>query len=319
MYPEIEPYETGYLNVGDGHELYYELSGNKDGAPVIYLHGGPGSGCVPAMRQFFNPQKYKIILLDQRGAGKSKPYACLENNSPKHLVADLEKLREHLDIDQWYVTGGSWGSALSMLYAIEHSEHVRGLALSGIFFADMDGVRWLTEEGYASEIMPDWFFPYRDFIPEEKRKDGLFRAYYDIIQNGTDEEILEAAKRAIAWDTSILHFELPVDRIRHVEDHPEEYLDLFKCWMHFSNNFYNADNKRRILEGVKKLGHIPCHIMHGRFDLITPVKGAFELHDAFPNSQLYVLPNTGHTMLEPLLSSKLVEVMDVMEELRPEF
>ena len=310
MYPELDPYHTDCLDVGDGHSLYFEECGNPDGVPVVYLHGGPGGGIHPDMRRFFNPDYFRIILFDQRGCGKSEPYGALENNDIEHLVEDIEKLRCHLDIDQWFVVGGSWGSTLALFYVVDYPERVMGMALSGICFGDRNGVDWLAEEGGASEIMPEWFAPYRDFIPPAKRKNGLVKAYYDIIQNGTDESVLEATKRAIMWDTAILRFELPVERIKHVEDHPEEYVALFKLWIHFSNNFYGPENKEKILNGVKGLGQIPCYIIHGRFDLICPVKSAFELHEAFPNSYLYVLEKTGHTMREPNISEKLVEVTD---------
>ena len=310
MYPEIEPYESGHIAVGDGHSLYYELCGNPDGKPVVYVHGGPGGGVMPELRRYFDPDKYKIILFDQRGAGKSTPFGSIDNNTIEHLVADMEFLRQKLDIAQWMLVGGSWGSTLSLFYLVEYPQYVSEVALSGIFFGDTDGMHWLTEEGYVSEIMPEWFAPYRDHIPEDKRKDGLHKAYYDIILNGTDEEILEAAKQAVLWDTAILTFDLPVDRIKHVQEHPEEYLGLFKLWMHFSNNFYGPHNKKKILDGVQNLGHIPCYIIHGRFDLICPVRNAFDLHAAYPGSTLYVLEKTGHTMREPNIWAKLIEVTD---------
>ncbi len=314
MYPAIEPYETGHLDVGEGHSLYYELCGNPDGAPAVFLHGGPGGGLHEDMRRFFNPAHYRIILFEQRSTGRSTPYASIENNDIDRLVGDMETIRAHFGVEKWLIVGGSWGSALGLLYSVKHKERVSALILGGIFFADMEGVYWLTEEGGASEIMPEWFAPYRDFIPPEKRKDGLHRAYYEIILNGSEEEVIEAVRHAVVWDTAILTFELPVERIRHVEEHPEEYVALLKLWMHFSNNYYNAGNKRAILDGVRDMEDIPCHIIHGRFDLICPVKNAFELHQAYPGSHLHVLDKTGHTMREPNITAKLVEITDLLAE-----
>lgn len=311
MYPFIEPYETNHLDVGDGHKLFYELSGNPEGRPIVYLHGGPGSGSNPDMRRFFNPDHYKIIVFDQRGAGQSTPFARLQDNNMRNVIDDLERLRKHLGVKKWSMTGNSWGTALALLYSLDYAEYIESMILSGISFADMDGVKWLTEEGGASEIMPEWFFPYQNFIPEKDRKNGLYHAYYDIIANrSNEEEILEATKRFTMWDMALLKFDVPYDLIREVEEHPENYVALTRIFFHFVENDYSNDNKARIIEGVKKLDHIKCHIIHGRYDLICPVRNAFELHYAFPASQLHVLHATGHTTREPEIARKIVEITD---------
>ncbi len=312
MYPSIKPYETGFLDVGDGHALYYELSGNPDGAPAVYLHGGPGAGSHTDMRRFFDPVHYRVILFDQRGSGQSKPFASLENNSIEHLVADIEKLRNHLGIQKWLVAGGSWGSALALFYAQEYSESITALVLSGIFYGDQ-GVDWLTEEGGAAAIMPEWFASYRDLIPLEKRQSGLAEAYCEIMCGGSEEEIIEAVKCFTVWDTALLYFKVNHDLIREVEEDPEKFIPLCKIFFHFVHHYYKGTaNRTKILEGVRGLGHIPCHIIHGRYDLICPVKNAFELHDAFPNSEIHVLADTGHTAREPNIAEKIVELTDRM-------
>ncbi len=310
MYPPISPYKTEMLPVGDGHELYVEQSGNPGGQPVVFLHGGPGGGSHPDMRRFFDPDYYRIIIFDQRACGKSAPFAETKNNSPDILVEDLERLRNHLSIERWIITGGSWGSTLALLYAIKYSQTVKALILSGIFFADKTGVSWLTEEGGASEIMPDWFAPYRDLIPLDKRKGGLAEAYYEIMESGSEEEVLEAVKRFTIWDTAILNFDINHERIEEIEREPEKSIPLCKNFFHFVHHYYRDENKARILEGVKALSHIPCEIIHGRYDLICPVRNAFELHEAFPGSCLHVLDKTGHTMREPNIAARLVEITD---------
>lgn len=171
-YPESEPYDTGYLDVGDGHEIYYEQSGNPDGIPVIQHHGGPGGGFSPVFRTLYNPDHYRLVVYDQRGAGRSKPFASVQANTIPHLVGDIERLRAHLDIHRCLMVGGSWGSALSLLYAIEHSQHVQALIVSGISLAEPFGANWFVEAGGASRLMPDWFDPYLQFIPPEDKSEA---------------------------------------------------------------------------------------------------------------------------------------------------
>lgn len=304
--PEL--FDTGFLDVGDGHRLYYEQSGNPAGEPALYLHGGPGGGSHPAMRGFFNQEHYRVILFDQRGAGRSTPQGSTEHNTPSDLIADIEKIRLHLGIEKWLVAGGSWGSALSLFYALAHPQRVTALVLSGIFFADQKGARWLAEEGGASEIMPEWFAPYRDFIPPEQRAGGLGAAYHRIMEGGDPAMIREAARRFALWDTAILHFDLPLERLKEVEDAPEEFIPLSKIYFHYMVHYFRDENKARILAGVRSLAHVPCDIIHGRYDLICPVRGAFELHQAFPGSRLHILDKTGHTAREPAIAAKILEV-----------
>lgn len=319
MYPYIYPYESGHMDTGEGHELYYELCGNPEGKPVVYVHGGPGAGSQPDMRRLFNPDIYKIIIFDQRGAGKSKPFASLENNTMQHLIDDLERLRNFLEIDKWLVTGWSFGTALSLLYTLQHKDKVAGLVLLGLSFADPEGVAWLTEEGGASELMPEWFAPYRDFIPEDKRVHGLAKAYYEIYRSGTDKEKLEATRRFTLWDMSLLYFDVPFDRIRDVEVNPESFMALARIFFHFVEHEYKPENKDRILKGVESLGDIPCHIIHGRHDLICPVARSYELYKAYPGSELHVFHGTGHTSREPVLARAVADITDGMAGHRRSF
>ena len=308
MYPSIEPYETGFLDVGEGHRLYYEVSGNPDGRTAVFLHGGPGGGSHAEMRRLFHPEDYRIILFDQRGAGKSTPAACTAHNSIEALVEDMERLRGHLRVDQWLVAGGSWGSTLALFYSLRYPESVRALVLTGIFLAGAQEARWLAEEGGASEMMPEWFAPYRDFIPPAHRKNGLAAAYDTILRTGTEEEILEAVRLFTVWDTALLYFDVPQDRIEEVNSNPRLFVPLVKIYFHFMIHYFRDQNRTDILEGVKKLGHIPCFIVQGRHDLICPARQAYDLHKAFPNSELHMLHGTGHTTREPDISRKVVEI-----------
>jgi proline iminopeptidase len=311
MYAPIDPYETGLIDVDGGHTLYWETSGNPQGIPAVFLHGGPGGGIHPDMRRFFDPARYRIILFDQRGCGKSTPFASLENNDIDHLVDDVETIRKSLGVKKWLVSGSSWGSTLSLLYAIKYPETVAGLVVSGIFFADKKGANWLAEEGGASEMFdPKWFSQYRDFIPPDKRKQGLIAAYDQIMKTGSESEIIEAAKCFTLWDTAIIAYDLPVERLRVVENDPKQFVPLCRSFFHFANTLYTDDNKTKILDGVKKLPSIPFHIIHGQWDLICPVKNAFNLHSSYPSSVLHILPNTGHTIREPHASKKMVEITE---------
>lgn len=313
MYPEIEPYSTGFLNVGDGHTLYYEECGNPEGTPLVFLHGGPGGGINPTLRRFFNPEKCRIILFDQRGAGKSTPYASIEHNSIERLISDIEQLRQTLCINKWIVYGISWGSALAQLYTVAHPERVTTLILCGTSFADKTGVSWLTEENGASELMPEWFEPYRNFIPETSRaQKTLLQAYTEIVLNPNEDEQTkkEAVKRFMVWDTALLSFEPPYELIKEIENKPEDWIALCTLFLYFATHHYRDENKEIIFNAAQNLGHIPCHIIHGRYDLICPVKKAFDLHKNWKNSTLYIVEKAGHRMVDEPTATKIIEVTD---------
>ncbi|MCB9989242.1 MAG: prolyl aminopeptidase [Rhodospirillales bacterium] len=314
MYPSIDPYKTEMLPVGDGHVLYVEQCGNPAGIPAVFIHGGPGGGSHPDMRRFFDPERYRIVVYDQRACGQSTPFGTVENVTPDILVDDLDRIRAHLGGDQWVIAASSWGSALSLKYAIKYPERVRGMTISGVFFMDRRGVEWFTEEGGASNIRPEWFGAYRDLIPPDKRKGGLTEAYCDLMETGADEEIREAARRFDAWDTSILYFEPNLERISEVEAGLEKSIPLTKNFFYFVRHYYRDENRAQILDGVKNLGHIPCFIVHGRYDLICPVKNAFDLHEVYPGSTLFVMDKTGHTARDPNIANKMAEITDKLAE-----
>jgi proline iminopeptidase len=289
------------LDVGGGHRLYYEVSGNPNGIPAVFLHGGPGGGLNPLMRDYFNPQKYKVILFDQRGCGKSTPSCGLENNNIEELVEDVENLRLHLGIDKWVVLGASWGSALAMLYAGKYPDGISALILSGIFFADSRGRDYLTEEGGASRFQPALFANYRDFIRPEKRKQSLAQAYYDIMIDGTEDERMEAVRRFILYDVLLLKEIVPESEIADIRNYPDKSYPLCRIYFHFAVNFYDDANRFKILKYARSLSEsgLPCAIFHGEKDYVCPVSDAKELHEAYPGSELHILPNLWHSMRNP--------------------
>ncbi len=313
LYPEIEPFKTEYLKVSPLHEVYVEQSGNPDGIPVVFLHGGPGGGTDPKHRRFFDPKHYRIVLFDQRGCGKSKPRSELQENDTWSLVEDMELIRKHLGFRYWIVFGGSWGSTLALAYASKHAAKVKGLILRGIFLCRKEEIRWFYQEG-ASWVFPDLWEDYVNAIPEAER--GDFVAAYHKRLTGSDEaERLKAAQAWSKWEgaTSKLHFDPGM--VQSFDD-PAHALEFARIENHYftHNAFFEFDNY--LIESVEKFRHVPAVIVQGRYDMVCPVKSAFDLHRAWPESQLHVVPDAGHSAWEPGIQSKLVEATDAFRELK---
>lgn len=303
-YPPIDAYETGFLNVGDAgngqtHEIYWEISGNPDGAPIVFLHGGPGSGSSPNKRQYFNPDVYKIIQFDQRGAGQSKPHACLFNNTTDHLVADMDTLRAHLNIDAWHVTGGSWGSTLALKYADAFPERVKSLIIYGIFLCRPTELKQLyCDGGVASHIYPDVFYPYLDLLPIADR-DNPMEGYYKLFTSD-DIDLRNRALDAFSrLELTLCSLESDQDVITELMADKDFVLSHSLMENHYMRNhgFMDGDDLLKTLP--PKIRDIPVHIVQGRYDLVCPFKTAWELHCAIPHSQLHVSPVAGHTQREP--------------------
>lgn len=312
MYPEIEAYNTGMLAVSDIHTLYYEECGNPQGQPIIFLHGGPGAGCSAKHRQFFDPRFYRIILLDQRGSGRSTPLAELRQNTTWDLVEDIEKLRRHLNIDRWVVFGGSWGSTLALAYAITHPQPVIGLILRGIFLVRHSEVQWFYQKG-AGDIFPDLWEQYIAPIPEEERRDFV-SAFYSRMTGPNLAERLEAARAWCAWEgaTATLH---PKEKTLHQED-PDELILAFgriECHYMFNLAFMESDNF--LLERACEIDHIPTRIVQGRYDMICPVTTAWALSKSMPHADLRITPTSGHSAFEPENISELVQATDDFKSL----
>ncbi len=308
LYPKKKPFDTGYLSVGDGHTIYYEQAGNPEGQTVVYLHGGPGAGCSFNESRYFNSDYYHIIMFDQRGAGKSRPYASVENNTIAILIDDLEKLRQHLDIKNWYVVGGSWGSTFALLYSREHTERVGRLLVRGVFFGDNKGVANIVEDGGANLLRSDYFAQYRNLIPVEDRENGLLQPYYNLLVNGSDQERVEAAKHFHLWDTSIATYKINESWLSGIVAEPEKSLSISRLFFHFAKHEFKPENRNTILTPNDKLKQIPLDIVHGENDLICPVENARVLKRAYPDSKLHVVLYTGHAMAETGIENKFLEI-----------
>jgi proline iminopeptidase len=303
LYPEIAPYNKGRLKVSDIHEIYFEECGNPDGAPVLMVHGGPGGGSNPTMRRFHDPAHYRIILLDQRGCGRSTPHAELEQNTTWDLVADMERLREHLGLEKWQLLGGSWGSTLSLAYAQTHPERVSQLILRGIFTLRRRELEWFYQEG-CSWIHPDAFEAYLAPIPEQERGD-MMSAYYKRLTGDNRDVQLEAARAWSVWEgttLSLLHNE---ERVKHFSQ--GDYALAFariECHYFVHKGFFETDGQ--LIANAHLLKGIPGVIVHGRYDVVTPLKSAWELARAWPEADLKIVPDSGHAMTEPGIVHELV-------------
>ncbi len=302
LYPEIKPYATHQLEVGGGHTLYVEESGDPEGLPVLFVHGGPGAGCDPKNRCFFDPEAYRIILFDQRGAGRSTPHAGLDDNTSHALVADMEAIRDHLGVDRWLLFGGSWGSTLSLLYAQQHAERVIGLILRGIFLARARDIQWLYQEG-ASRLFPDYWEDYLRPIPAAEHGD-LVTAYYSRLTGDNELARMAAAKAWSGWEAHCATLRPNLEVYEHLVD-PHVALALARIEAHFFvNDCFIRENQ--IIEDAGILSGIPGVIVHGRYDAVCPLDNAFALHQAWPESELHIIRDAGHVASEPGITDALV-------------
>ena len=309
LYDPIEPYDQGHLKVSEVHQLYYEQCGNPKGKPVVFLHGGPGAGLVEDYRRFFDPKAYRIVLFDQRGSGKSLPHASLEDNTTWHLVADIERLREHCGIEKWLVFGGSWGSTLALAYAETHPDRVTGLVLRGIFLSRPKETSWFYEAGQgASAIFPDGWEKYVSIIPEAERVD-LIGAYFRRLTSDDPAVRLEAAQAWSLWESSALKL-LPDQKLIDEFSEPMTAIAVSRIECHYFMNdcFFETDNY--LLENINRIRKIPGVIVHGRYDIICAFESAWDLHRAWPEAELKVIPDAGHSVFEPGITDALITATD---------
>ncbi|CAI5716129.1 unnamed protein product [Peronospora destructor] len=313
LYPCIQPFNTGTLQVSRVHELYYEECGNPYGKPVIMVHGGPGAGCSDDMRRYHDPRIYRIILLDQRGSGRSKPHASLEDNTTWHLVEDMEKLRRHLDIDTWQVFGGSWGSTLSISYAIKHPTQVTELVLRGIFHLRKQEIDFYYQHG-ANFIYPDRWEAYRNAIPEEERGNYLM-AYHRRLSSDNPKVRISAALAWTTWEKTTSNLIPPTDAADKSMDE-EKFAEAFaRIENHFFVNkgFFSSDEF--LNENIDKIRHIPTVIVQGRYDVVCPMKTAWDFHNAFPEADFRVVQTAGHSAMEPGIAKELVDATNKFKNL----
>jgi proline iminopeptidase len=301
LFPPVEPYASGMLDLGEPHRMYYEQSGNPRGVPVVFLHGGPGAGASAVHRQFFDPAFYRIVVLDQRGAGRSTPLGCLENNTTPHLIADLERLRAHLGIDRWMVFGGSWGSTLALAYAEHHPERVRALVLRGIFLCRRSEIQWFLYG--LKTIFPEAWRTFAGYIPESERGD-LLSAYHERLVDPDPAVHMPAARSWSVYEGSCstllpnpaLVADFATDRVA---------LGLARIEAHyFRHDIFLPENF--LIERADRLKKIPGAIVQGRYDIVCPTVSADDLHHAWPEAEYLVVPDAGHSAFEPGIRSRLV-------------
>jgi len=307
LYPELEPHDSGWLAVSPLHRIYYEICGNPDGKPAVFLHGGPGGGSSPKYRRYHDPQAYRIVVFDQRGCGKSEPHASLEDNTTWHLVADMEALRAHLGIERWQVFGGSWGSTLALAYAQSHPQRVTELVLRGIFTLRRDEVQWFYQRG-ASWIFPDAWEHYLAPIPEVERGD-LVGAYYRRL-TGDDAAVRAGAARAWSvWEGSTSYLIPDAENIARTSgDEFAAALARIECHYFVHGGFF--EHEGQLLHNVDPMRHIPGVIVQGRYDVVCPMGTAWELHRAWPEADFKVVGDAGHSAGEAGIVHELVSATD---------
>ena len=305
-YPPIEPFKTGVLDTGEGHQIYWELCGNPQGRPAVFLHGGPGSGCSPDHRRLFDPQRYCVLLFDQRGCGRSTPHASLENNTTWHLVADIERLRTLLGVERWLVFGGSWGSTLALAYAQKHTAQVSALILRGIFTLRREELLWFYQEG-ASWLFPDLWEGFLAPIPEAERSD-LIGAYRKRLTGADPVAQLTCARAWSVWEGQTIRL-LP--DVSNAEKHAEDAFSL--AFARIENHYFVHKgwmDEGQLIRDAAKLAEVPGVIVQGRYDVCTPVRTAWDLHRAWPQADFQLVPDAGHAYNEPGILSRLIEATD---------
>ncbi|MBB6173149.1 proline iminopeptidase [Nocardiopsis mwathae] len=311
LYPPIDPYDTGMLDVGDGNRIHWELCGNPTGKPAVFLHGGPGGGCGPVHRRLFDPEKYRILLFDQRNCGRSTPHASgmdvdLKSNTTQAMVRDMERLRRMVGVEKWQVFGGSWGSALALAYAEEHPHRVSELILRGIFTLRNDELRWFYQEG-ASHLFPEQWEAYLEPIPEDER-DDLIGAYARRLNSPDPGVRLEAARAWSMWEGATVTL-VPDEEIRAQHADPEYALAFARIENHYfvHGGFFTPG---QLIANAKRLRDIPGVIVQGRYDVCTPARTAYDLHRAWPEARFTIVDDAGHAFSEPGILHHLIEATD---------
>ena len=305
LYPPLEPFSQQMLDVGDGHKIYVEECGNPLGLPVVVLHGGPGGGCSPAMRRYFDPDVFRIVLFDQRGCGRSRPHASVTDNTTWHLVADIEAIRTRLDIEKWVVFGGSWGATLALIYAETHSDHVMNLVLRGVFLMTQAELDWFYGGG-AGQFWPELWAKFTNTVPEKERGNPIAAFHRGLFSGDTSLET-RYGQAWSAWENALAS----ISSNGRSGPGPAQYARAFaRIENHYFSNAGFLEQDGQILRDIDKIAHIPGTIVQGRFDMICPPKSAQMLHDAWPESELRMVPRAGHALSEPGISAELIRATD---------
>ena len=305
LYPPIEPFDQRMMDMGDGHQIYVEQSGNPNGTPVVVFHGGPGGGCSPTMRRYFDPEVYRVVLFDQRGCGRSKPHASIEYNTTWHLIADIERIRAALGIDQWVVFGGSWGATLALLYAQTHPDRPTALVLRGVFAMTRAELDWFYGGG-AAQFFPETWAKFADRIPEAERGD-MIAAYHKRLFGGDRTTEVSYARSWAAWENALAS----VYSDGSTATPPAEYAHAFsRLENHYFINAGFLEKDGQIFENMDKIAHIPGYIVQGRYDMICPPHTAQKIADLWPGAHLSIIRDAGHALSEPGISAELVRTMD---------
>jgi proline iminopeptidase len=307
LYPSIEPFQQGMLKASSLHEIYYEQCGNPDGFPVVVLHGGPGSGCTPIQRRFFDPEVFRVILFDQRGCKRSLPQGCIEDNTTAHLVSDIEALRTELGISRWMVFGGSWGSTLALSYALHYPQSVQSLVLRGIFLCRPHELDWFLYQ--ARHFFPDAWERFAGFLRSDERED-VFRAYWNRIFSDASDLALEASTHWNNFESEIMSL-LPATTSSSTPADPATVIGRARVQMHYlaHNGFVSGEE---MLDSIDKIRHIPTWIVQGRYDMVCPPSTAYELHKRWPEAEFRMVADAGHSAMEPGTIQALIEAVKTL-------
>lgn len=304
LFNPIKPFLEFSLDVGDGHSLYVEVSGNENGIPVLFLHGGPGAGSSEIYRRYFNPKKYKIIIFDQRGCGKSTPFGACENNTSEQLINDIKLILHHLNVQEIVIYGGSWGSTLALLYSEKYPESVKTLVLRGIFLCRKSDIQWFYQKG-ADSIFPEYWRDFLKDIPSSEKND-ILTAFHNRIHSQNRQVSNQFCKQWSIWEGNCSSLR-PNSKV--VEQFDKCAISLAKIETHFfKNNCFIKENQ--IIENINKIRHIRCFIVHGRYDIVCPINQAVDLHNNYDNSELNIIDDAGHSLLEPGITKKILEIFE---------
>ena len=309
LYPEIEPFKKNIVNTEDGHQIYFEECGNPRGIPVLVVHGGPGGGCSPSMRRYFDPDAYYIVLFDQRGCGKSRPYASIENNTTWHLLSDMEMIRKKLNIEKFVLFGGSWGAALSLIYAQKYPEMVSKIILRGVFTMTREELNWFYHEGGASKFWPEAWRSFRDMLPPDERK-NLIEGYHLRLFGSSPTEQGRYARAWTAWENALANLDSPGFGSSPSTDYARAFARIEN---HYFKNLGFLGKENQIKDNMHKISDIPSIIVQGRYDMICPPNIAENIHRLWPNSKLVMVSKAGHAMSEPGITEALINATEVFK------